>query len=239
MKCDGSVAGDKKLIDYFSSRHPLALFRSRMSWKARKKMYDLFWRLLSPRKEHKVLDVGVTPDTSMPDSNFFEQVYPYKQSITAVSIEDTSGLAEKFPGITFQTISTGRLPFKDKEFDIVFCSAVVEHVGSTENQRFFISEVIRVSKSFFITTPNRWYPIEFHTILPLIHWLPKPLHRKILKMLGYDVLSKEENLNLLSSSEIASWGVLPEHAQISSMRFFGIPSNLIIHGTCTQDNSCV
>ena len=29
------------------------------------------------------------------------------------------------------------------------------------------------NKKKFITTPNRFYPIEFHTKLPLIHWIQK------------------------------------------------------------------
>ncbi len=31
-------------------------------------------------------------------------------------------------------------------------------------------------KGLFVTTPNRWFPIEFHTVLPLVHWLPKRQH---------------------------------------------------------------
>ena len=25
----------------------------------------------------------------------------------------------------------------------------------------------------FLTTPNRWFPVEVHTRLPLVHWLPE------------------------------------------------------------------
>ncbi|MDR1740563.1 MAG: class I SAM-dependent methyltransferase, partial [Synergistaceae bacterium] len=51
-------------------------------------------------------------------------------------------------------------PFKDGEFDLVFSSAVIEHVGSFERQTRFISEAARVSGRYvFITTPNRWFPV--------------------------------------------------------------------------------
>ena len=34
--------------------------------------------------------------------------------------------------------------------------------------------MISLSKDYVvISTPNRFYPIEFHTKLPLLHWLPK------------------------------------------------------------------
>jgi hypothetical protein len=50
---------------------------------------------------------------------------------------------------------------------------VVEHVGDVERQRQFVSEALRVGRRVFVTTPNRWFPIEVHTRLPLVHWLPK------------------------------------------------------------------
>ena len=54
-----------------------------------------------------------------------------------------------------------------------------------------------MQKNSFITTPNRFYPIDFHTKIPVIHWLPKNIHRLILKTLGLHFYANEENLNLL------------------------------------------
>ena len=53
-----------------------------------------------------------------------------------------------------------------------------------------VKNIINLTKKiFFITTPNRFYPIEFHTKLPLIHWLPKRIHRFILsKLLNHKFL---------------------------------------------------
>jgi hypothetical protein len=63
--------------------------------------------------------------------------------------------------------------------------------------------MIKISKeSVFIQTPNRFYPIDFHTILPFIHWLPKKIHREILKFLKNDFYSSEENLNLLTIKDL-------------------------------------
>jgi hypothetical protein len=31
---------------------------------------------------------------------------------------------------------------------------------------------MRVARRAFVTTPNRWFPLEVHTRLPLVHWLP-------------------------------------------------------------------
>ena len=99
-----------------------------------------------------------------------------------------------------------------------------------------ISETARVSeKGFFITTPNRWFPIEVHTTLPLVHWLPKPIFRKLLHVMGMQFFSLEKNLNLLGSSSLIS---AAKQADIGS-RFdfyvhgvwlFGWVSNLILIG---------
>jgi hypothetical protein len=37
-----------------------------------------------------------------------------------------------------------------------------------------VAEAVRVSSRVFLTTPNRWFPVELHTRLPLVHWLPRP-----------------------------------------------------------------
>jgi hypothetical protein len=64
------------------------------------------------------------------------------------------------------------LPWPDKAFDVVYSNAVIEHVGSLEDQRKMASEIMRVGRRWFITTPNRWYPFEFHLRLPFVTWLP-------------------------------------------------------------------
>jgi len=35
-----------------------------------------------------------------------------------------------------------------------------------------VAEALRVAPRVFVTTPNRWFPIELHTRAPLVHWLP-------------------------------------------------------------------
>jgi 2-polyprenyl-3-methyl-5-hydroxy-6-metoxy-1,4-benzoquinol methylase len=65
-----------------------------------------------------------------------------------------------------------RLPFADDSFDLVLSNAVIEHVGDEQAQRRFAEEHARVGKSWIITTPNRWFPVESHTNAILRHWLP-------------------------------------------------------------------
>jgi 2-polyprenyl-3-methyl-5-hydroxy-6-metoxy-1,4-benzoquinol methylase len=62
------------------------------------------------------------------------------------------------------------LPFPDKSFDLVLSNAVIEHVGEEREQLRFVSEHDRVGKNWLITTPNRWFPIESHTLAIFLHW---------------------------------------------------------------------
>jgi len=166
----------------------------------------------------------------LPESNFFEKLYPFKESIVAAGIDDASYLEKVYPGIRFARISPGELPFEDDQFDIVFCSAVLEHVGSREAQRQFIAETLRVAKRFFFTTPNRYFPVEFHTFLPFIHWLPQAKHQAVLRSLGMDFWASTENLNLLTHRTLR--GLFPEYAsvEIDNFKLFGWPSNIIAYG---------
>ena len=98
------------MIDYFSLGHPLTGLRSRYALKARKRMFDLFMTEVAPKPGDAVVDLGVTPDDSLPESNLFERLYPYPEKLTAVSIEDASSIERRFPGVTFVQVGAGTLP---------------------------------------------------------------------------------------------------------------------------------
>jgi hypothetical protein len=54
------------------------------------------------------------------------------------------------------------------------------------------------------TTPNKRFPVELHTFLPLLHWLPDPAYRKALRRLGQSHFAEVENLNLLDGPTFLS-----------------------------------
>src|SRR5204862_6615864 len=115
-----------------------------------------------------------------------------------------SFLCRQYPGMRFVRADGLALPFCDRSFDVVHSSAVIEHVGSFSRQQAYLQECCRVARrAVFITTPNRWFPVEFHTVLPLVHWLPPRLYRNMLARLGREFFACEDNLNLLSRSDLA------------------------------------
>jgi hypothetical protein len=210
-----------------NARLPLA---SLVSLRVRRRMYALFADRMRPARESTILDVGVTSDETHPESNYLEQWYPHRDRLTCVGIEDGRGLEQRFPGVTFRQVEAGApLPFGKCEFDIVFSTAVIEHVGDRGRQQAFIDELIRVGRAFFVTTPNRWFPVEMHTHLPLLHYLPARLHRQVLKALGLGFWASEDNLNLLDQDSFRR--LFPASAVLAGVKVMGLTSNWIAHGS--------
>ncbi len=157
-------------------------------WSRRRKM-DAFLRLARPTPDSSVVDVGVG-DTGFDEEagtgsthNFFEALYPWPDRITAVGVTELDRFAAAFPQIRAVRADGRDLPFADGEFDVAFSNAVVEHVGGRDDQRAFVHELCRVASRVFVTTPNRWFPIEVHTLLPLVHWLPARERRRAFELL--------------------------------------------------------
>ena len=178
---------------------------SDISLHVRKEVFQKFMGMLRPGPSDTVLDIGATKVGGRQESNFFEQFYPYPQSVTAVGVEDVSGLQSLYPAMRFIQIEEDQpLPFRDQEFDLAFSNAVLEHVGDHHRQLRFVGEVTRVSKRGMIAIPDRRFPVEYHSSIPFIHWLPGKVHRTIFGMLGFTELQSEENLHLLWRREFRS-----------------------------------
>ena len=63
--------------------------------------------------------------------------------------------------------------FKDHSIDLVHSNSVIEHLHNFENQKKMAQEVIRVGKKHIIQTPNKYFFIEPHYLLPFFGYLPK------------------------------------------------------------------
>jgi len=195
----------------------------------RRKVFDAFTGLGIATRD-TILDIGATSDQSYDHSNYLAAWYPHKDRITAVGIDDASHLEKLYPGLTFIRANGLALPFQDKSFDYVHAAAVIEHVGNRSAQTHLIREAIRVArKCALITTPNRWFPVEFHTVLPLIHWLPPRLFRQLLRAIGREFFAREENLNLLSASDVRRMaGDIGLEFELRGVRLLGLTSNLLL-----------
>jgi SAM-dependent methyltransferase len=177
-----------------------------VSMRSRERKLRLFLDELQPGSETTVLDVGadelgVGEGDGCATLNYFEERYPWPERITALGLHDGTGFRRRYPGIEYVQGDALDLPFDDGAFDIVHSNAVIEHVGGRDRQRRFVSEALRVGRRVFVTTPNRRFPLEVHTLLPLVHWLPeRPANA------AYDAVGKSwaKELNLLSRRSLES-----------------------------------
>src|SRR5262245_7834592 len=168
---------------------------TRVSLRSRERKLRLFPDLFRPGPETTVVDVGVTdapfgprPDGSVSSDNFLEALYPWPERITAVGHTGLDRFAAAFPLVTTVRADGRELPFDDGAFELGFSNAVVEHVaGGRDGQRQFVAGLCRVSERVFVTTPNRWFPLDPHTLLPFAHWLPPgPRRERLFRARGFD-----------------------------------------------------
>jgi hypothetical protein len=172
---------------------------SRVSMRSRRRKLQLFIDLLQPGPETSVVDVGVTdaPFGSGSTDNFFEALYPWPERITGVGRTELDRFSAAFPQVRAVRADGRDLPFANAEFDVGFSNAVVEHVaGGREGQQQFVHELCRVAQRVFVTTPNRRFPLEVHTLLPFVHWLPRAPRERLLPF--------DDVLDPLSAKDLAA-----------------------------------
>ena len=135
--------------------------------------------------------------------NLFLKRFKIHKRLTCFSNQDLKAIKKKFVNFFYVNGDARNMKFRNNSFDIVHSNATIEHVGSDKMQLKFISECFRISKKFvFITTPNKYFPIDFHTKIPFLHWLPHNIYNFILRLLGDNFFRYKKNLNLISHKKM-------------------------------------
>lgn len=184
---------------------------SKLSLISRARKLELFNQIMSPAKDMKLLDVGAQINPNSHEEYQLIDTYPWKQNFAVVNIseEHISAIKKRYPEVKAVVCDACELPWPDKSFDIVFSNAVIEHLGSFERQKTMAAEIMRVGKRWYVTTPNRWFPFEFHMRLPLVTWLPGKSYLRIGNIISYNHLrgkymfgGKRSDLRLMSAGEL-------------------------------------
>lgn len=143
------------------------------------------------REDTRLLDLGSEDGSNI--ARLLDGLNLRNENVYIADIEENSIEAgiERFGFRPVLLDGDGKLPFEDNFFDIVYCSSVIEHVTvpkheiwsvrsgrefrsrATSAQRAFAEELRRIGRQYFVQTPNRGFPVESHTWLPLMGVVPR------------------------------------------------------------------
>lgn len=201
--------------------NPISKIVWKFSAEARKKRAQIFREFFSIDEHTKILDLGSNNGTNifnvLQDTN-------YNPANVHIADIDKNAIEEGRRNYGFNAVlidESGRLPFPEKFFDIVFCSSVIEHVTivksdvwswkdgaqfkreSWKRQKEFAGEIVRLGKQYFVQTPCKTFPIESHTWLPIVGYLPRKQFLPILKLSNrFWVKQAEPDFNLLGEEDM-------------------------------------
>jgi len=150
---------------YATARGPLARLAAPLAARARARRHAAFFAATALPPGGRVLDVGC--------GVLGLRALEPGLDITGLDIAEQPA----YPGPFVRADPAGGLPFGDGEFDLVYCSSVIEHVPPARRAAF-AAELRRVGRGWYVQTPAYSFPIEPHALLPGAHWLPVGLRRR-------------------------------------------------------------
>ena len=222
---------------------PLRNVFLRLSNRARERRARIFRRTFRLSAETRILDLGSESGVAIRNVLLGSAVRPDNVYIADI---DESAVMEGAKTFGFQpvVIREGQpLPFADGIFDIVYCSSVIEHatvpkadvwqIKSTKEfrsrsmiaQRALAREICRVGRGYFVQTPSRLFPIESHSWLPFLGWLPRSMLIPALETCNrYWIKSTRPDFNLLDRKDMSD--LFPD-ATILTERLLGFEKSII------------
>lgn len=213
-----------------------AVERLRMS--QRRKLFDAFQAFRGNVADDTVLNIGISPAPFFDNVNCLWEWSSPQERARIVSYEITAHRQPPKPYRSPEAIDLSRepnelhLPFSDASFDWVFCNEVIERMGTLERQYALLMELHRISrKGVFLSTTNRWHPIEFNTGLPVLHWLPNTWWRRTLRWAGKTPWASEHSFQLVESKTLYRLAsLLPGKPKndVGHKRIFGIKAHFFL-----------
>ena len=150
-----------------------------LSSNLRRKRFNLFLEILQKinKDDIKIIDLGGTAAYWENHVSFMEEL---KKPITITIVNLLSAEAEttQIGNIKLQFLSgdaTNLSDISDNEFDAVYSNSVMEHVGNLNKQLDMAGEIYRIAPHHFVQTPNRYFPVEAHVLLPFWPYWPLSL----------------------------------------------------------------
>jgi len=166
-------------------RGPLTRIAGPLSARARRRRYATFVNAARVGPGDRILDVGCG-----------------SAGLLALDSEhEIVGLdARPQPGYPGELVvgDARAMPFPDGEFDVAYCNSLIEHVEPPDRP-VVAAELRRVARRWFVQTPNLWFPLEPHVLLPGYQFLPAGLQRRLAPL---GVAGTYERVRLLDAAEL-------------------------------------
>jgi SAM-dependent methyltransferase len=229
---------------------PITKFIKKFSTQAREKRADIFKNHFSIDENSKILDIGSESGSNINAVLKGTRAQHKNIYIADINPEEVKEGSKKYGFIPVIISESETLPFEDKFFDIVYCSSVIEHVTvqkdkvwklysgykfkreSLRRQKDFAKEVKRLGKQYFVQTPYKHFPIESHTWLPFIAWLPRWLQITTLHISNHFWVKKTTpDWYLLNKKEMRE---MFQDAEIIEEKVFGIVKSIMAVKTTNQ-----
>jgi hypothetical protein len=147
-----------------------AFYRRYVAPRFRKGRMALFTRTLPVTDETRIIDFGGAATTW--------EMIDTKPLVTMVNLWGTAYRNGRF---TYLITDACNVDAPDNTYDIAFSNSVIEHVGDYARQRAFAGEVRRIAPKYFVQTPYRYFPIEPHYMCLGLHFLPKPIFKRLVR----------------------------------------------------------
>ena len=183
-----------------------------LAQRARRQRFLAYHGALAPTATDRILDIGC-------GHGGLAALEP-AADVTGVDTAEQPG----YPGRRFVQGDARDLPFDANEFEIAYSNSLVEHLKPGDRQAF-AAEVRRVARRYWVQTPNRYFPVEPHVLLPGYQFLPRAAQKRLWR---FGVLEGPyEKIHLLDESELRK--LFPD-ATILRERFGGLTKSLIAVG---------
>lgn len=193
----------------------------------RRKRGELILKLFPELPQFTVLDLGGSVhfwrETGLID--FVRQVKIY--NITENELVISGSVDSR---ISIHIYDGMKIPEADQSFDLVLSNSVLEHVPPATRRQVAV-ESRRLGRHGFIQTPAFEFPIEPHFVMPIVHWLPRNIGRKLIRWSPWTLLSKHPDavqtaywneVQLLRRRDLAD---LYPGTVVSAERFVGLPKS--------------
>lgn len=173
----------------------------------------------------RILDVGGTP--------FNWHLIDVAPRVTLLNTYERMPWAMR-EGMRYLRGTGTDIPCTPGEYDIIYSNSVIEHVGDWDAQQRFAAEIRRLAPSYYVQTPNRYFPVEPHMLGIGTQFLSKATQKRTVRWTtGWGIVNRPtqqaidarvDEIRLLTRRELCA--LFPD-AGVETESVFGYPKSFV------------